>query len=421
MLQNKLLHAHTSGTTGKCADIYWSMSECKRSLLPLWMARRTYYNIVPGDKYCYFYSARKIGAVDDEIEENGSSLGFCKSNLNEQKLINIWNRMKEYKPVWINAQPSELFLLCKTIEKNNLDIIPTLRYIESTGEMLFPNVRRYIEDILGLHIVNQYGCYEMNSIAYECPCGNLHCFETNVKVEVLDDEDRQLEEGMEGQLCVTTLNNFAMPMIRYKVGDFGRIVPGTCKCGAKSKIIELASGRSNDFVTDREGNKLSAFIFVRCVENVNRMYEHAILQFQVVQNDFNEFEVILVIDKEFNFNGIADCFMNNLWQDSLRNAQFKFYPSLYCMYEHKKNMVRRMEYLIENCYINEADGKSLLTQIQDIESDYKKIMLFGVKYILNQEKGLLEMIYKKAMKTIEREEEFIFKLLESFSAVSGSV
>lgn len=34
MLQNKLLHAHTSGTTGKCADIFWSMSECKRSLLP---------------------------------------------------------------------------------------------------------------------------------------------------------------------------------------------------------------------------------------------------------------------------------------------------------------------------------------------------------------------------------------------------
>ena len=80
-----------------------------------------------------------------------------------------------------------------------------------------------------------------------------------------------------------------------------------------------------------------------------------------------------------------------------------------------------MEYLIEKRYISEADGKNLLTQIQDIESDYKKIMLFGVKYILNQEKGLLEMIYKKAMQSIEKEKEFIFKLLESFNAVSGSV
>ena len=241
------------------------------------------YNIVPGDKYCYFYSARRIGETDVEFEESETSLGFCKSNLNEQKLINIWNRMKEYKPVWLNAQPSELFLLCKTIEKNNLDMIPTLRYVESTGKMLFTHVRRYIEDILGLHVVNQYGCYEMNSIAYECPCGNLHCFETNVKVEVLDDADRQLEEGMEGQLCVTTLNNFVMPLIRYKVGDYGR--------------------------------------------NVNRMYEHAILQFQVVQSDMNEFQVILVVDEEFEFNEIADCFMNNLWQDTLRDAQFKFYFS----------------------------------------------------------------------------------------------
>ncbi len=43
------------------------------------------------------------------------------------------------------------------------------------------------------------------------------------------------------------------------------------------------------------------------------------------------------------------------------------------------------------------------------------------RLLLNQEKGLLEMIYIKAMKTIEREKEFIFKLLESFNAVSGSV
>ncbi len=62
--------------------------------------------------------------------------------------------------------------------------------------------------------------------------------------------------------------------------------------------------------------------------------------------------------------------------------------------------------MLEKCHINETDEKNLLTQIQDIECDYKKIMLFGVKYILNQEKVLLEMIYKKTMKTIEKEKIF---------------
>lgn len=62
--------------------------------------------------------------------------------------------------------------------------------------------------------------------------------------------------------------------------------------------------------------------------------------------------------------------------------------------------------MLEKCHINETDEKNLLTQIQDIESDYKIIMLFGVKYILNQEKVLLEMIYIKAMKTIEKEKIF---------------
>lgn len=155
-----------------------------------------------------------------------------------------------------------------------------------------------------------------------------------------------------------------------------------------------------------------AFIGYKPVENYSWTFD-----FEKMKEEFKIYQETFHMES----NRILDAGAEKGYFENLLIERRIHYPSLYCMYEHKKNMVRRMEYLIEKRYISEADGKNLLTQIQDIESDYKKIMLFGVKYILNQEKGLLEMIYIKAMKTIEREKEFIFKLLESFNAVSGSV
>ena len=155
-----------------------------------------------------------------------------------------------------------------------------------------------------------------------------------------------------------------------------------------------------------------AFIGYKPVENYSWTFD-----FEKMKEEFKIYQETFHMES----NRILDAGAEKGYFENLLIERRIHYPSLYCMYEHKKNMVRRMEYLIEKRYISEADGKNLLTQIQDIESDYKKIMLFGVKYILNQEKGLLEMIYIKAMKTIEKEKEFIFKLLESFNAVSGSV
>lgn len=329
-LQGRLIQTHTSGSTGKCANVYWDLKECRRSLLPLWIRRKKYYGLNPHDRQCYFFTGRNVGAADVEKEERGFALGFCKSNLTDKELVHIWESMEEFQPVWMNLQPSMAVLLCRVVEKYGLNPIPALRYIETTGEMLFPSIRKYIQERLDVMVADQYGCNELNSLAFECPEGRLHCMEENAVVEIVDSRGNPLPDGKDGEIVVTTLNNFAMPLIRYKIGDRGCFLKEKCPCGNGGKVLKLTTGRSNDWVIDREGNLLNAYIFARCVENVNRIYEHAVLQFQVIQHDVDDFTIMLVLDEECNPDEICDCFMENLWQGTLVGAKFQiqFYPEL---------------------------------------------------------------------------------------------
>lgn len=330
--KDEMLCVHTSGSTGKCMEILWDKNEFNKSLLPLWLYRWKYYGIKMNDKLCYFYTS---GNSDDAItnitdyEEKGNCLGFSKNNLNEKRILEIYKHMQEYKPVWINMQPSIAVLITDCIRKNQLKKIPELKYIELTGEMLFDSVREQIEKVFGCRVANQYGCYEANSIAYECPNGNLHCME-DVYVEILDDNGMETAENEDGNIVITTLENHAMPFVRYKTGDRG-MINRTCKCscGNQNPVLRLTSGRISDYAIREDGSRINSYVFVHAVETVNRMFENIIQQFQIVQKDYDYFLVNLMLDEELIDAGIGEReveneFLNAIKDERLYDTEFSF-------------------------------------------------------------------------------------------------
>lgn len=335
----------TSGSTGKCMDILWEKDDYKTSMLPLWLYRYKYYNIKADDKFCYFYTVENNPDTfirDEFYEKVKYTLGFSKSNLTGDRVIQICKMMKKFKPVWINTQPSMALMLAKCFKKNKLGKIKSLRYIELTGEMLFDNVRKEIEETFECKVANQYGCFEANSIAYECPYGNMHCMEDNVYVEVLDDNNKSIEndnENTEGNIVITTLNNYAMPFVRYKTGDRGIMYKNhSCKCGNCSPILKLTSGRVTDYALMKDGSKVSSYVFVRAVDLVNRQLENVIRQFRVVQADYDYFIIHLELDyeameeivyediyQEINESLVEDIFLHSLNDKRLCDLNFEFH------------------------------------------------------------------------------------------------
>lgn len=330
--KKQIIRCRTSGTTGKCLMIQWDKNEYRKSLLPLWLERRKAANILPWDKYCYFFTTSNYKNKEKVyVEKDRNGIGFSKSEISEESMQEIYEIMLDYNPVWLLLQPSIALLMCNVIRKYNMPILPEVRYIELSGEMLFPSVRKLIEDTFPCTVRNQYGCNEVNSIAYECTHGNLHCISSNLNVEIIRD-DRNID-GEEGEICITSFCNHAMPFIRYRIGDIGKIISGKkCKCGNNNPILELTKGRWNDFVYTESGEKLTSYIFVHAIDMANIAYEDCIKQFQINQTAINEFVIRLVINEEDmgKFQEVTEEIVNHIHHPGLSNAGYKFewYPNL---------------------------------------------------------------------------------------------
>lgn len=295
-VNNSLIKFTTSGSTGICLDIYWSEQDYIDSLLGLWYLRKKYYDINTTDLVCTFYSNRNHKNYEPKQMRIKNCLSFSKSNLDENRLLEIYSEIRKFKPKYMIVEPSIAILLCEYMKKNNLEEIESIKYIELTGEILLPNVKKKIEKSFGCVTANQYGAYEVNSIAYECPEGNMHIMDKNVLVEVVDKEDNTVKDGEEGDICITSLTNSVMPFIRYKIGDRGRICTDIkCTCGNFSKILKLTNGRSNDYIICENGEKIHSSVFMKLIEKINIRLKNVISQYQIHQLDYNKFIFKLVL------------------------------------------------------------------------------------------------------------------------------
>lgn len=323
--RDELLNVRSSGSTGKYLNIYWDKADFTRSLLPLWLYRKKYYDIDADDKMCYFYTARNVGNMEQRTYQYKNQLGFSKNNLDIEGFRQIYEDMKGFKPKWLNIQPSIASLFCQSIRKLGLSGLDSIKYVEFTGEMLSKSVRHEVEEIFNCKTANQYGTNETNSIAYECPYGNMHILQSNVYVEVLDKRNHLMKDGEEGDICITSLTNKAMPFVRYRVGDRGfKMSNVKCRCGNCSEVIDITAGRKNDYAIDEYGEKVNSYVFVRAIDNMNIILDGAIKQFQIEQRAINDFIVRLVVDEDVELDEIEEIFYDNMIQSSLAESVFLF-------------------------------------------------------------------------------------------------
>jgi phenylacetate-CoA ligase len=94
------------------------------------------------------------------------------------------------------------------------------------------------------------GANDGGQIAYQCAeqSGALHHIIDDFNyIEVVDEQGKKVKDGTPGKLLITSLLKYAFPLIRYEIGDRGRIVSGLCKCGRTIRTIEYL-GRADDVV-----------------------------------------------------------------------------------------------------------------------------------------------------------------------------
>ena len=119
-------------------------------------------------------------------------------------------------------------------------------------------MREQLEAGAGIEAFDIYGLSEIigPGVAIECTeHQGMHVFEDHFYPEIIDpDTGEVLPDGEQGELVLTTLSKYAMPMIRYRTRDLTRIIAEPCKCGRTIRRIDRISARSDDMFIIRGVN-----------------------------------------------------------------------------------------------------------------------------------------------------------------------
>jgi phenylacetate-CoA ligase len=206
-------------------------------------------------------------------------------------------KMKQYLSL-LDSSPPDLVLayahpiyeLALFAERNGFRIAPQRAIMTSAGT-LYPFMREKIEEVFRCKVFNRYGSREVGDIACEHPgSGGLWVAPWGCYVEIVDEYGRPVPPGVEGDILVTSLANFSMPLIRYKIGDRGVLsTDSTTPSGLRGQILLKVSGRNVDMFKCRDGTLIDGEYFTHLL-----YFRDWVRKFQFVQKDFDIVAVNMV-------------------------------------------------------------------------------------------------------------------------------
>ncbi len=167
------------------------------------------------------------------------------------------------------------------------------------SDMAANDTARLALELWGAHFVDTYSCNEIGTLALQCPVGNaLHVQSEHVILEVLRPDGTPCETGEQGRVVVTDLHNFAMPLIRYELGDMA-IRGEPCACGRGLPVLERIVGRSGKLAIDPTGRTFYPML------NFGFWISAApILQWQIAQLASDKLEVRYVAERDLTASEI---------------------------------------------------------------------------------------------------------------------
>ncbi len=190
------------------------------------------------------------------------------------------NPFRNKKDIFFIGYPSSIYSYAKFAKELGIDDV-SFKSIISLGDKMFPHYRSLIENTFNTEVFDTYGAAEGLMIAGECSEHKYHILSPHVHVEILDKNGKKVPDGTLGQVVVTSLDNYLMPLIKYKIGDLAvkSNQMNNCKCGRNLPIIDKIIGRDTDILYTPKFKILVVHFFTGIFEHYPE-----IKQFQVEQH-----------------------------------------------------------------------------------------------------------------------------------------
>jgi len=178
------------------------------------------------------------------------------------------------RPDALYAFPSYLADLLDHCDLEGIGL-PPVKVVFTSSEVLAPSLRRRLQDRMHARVCDIYGSTEFKEVAWQCKAGTYHVNHESVWIECESPESA----GGPGNLLLTTLVNRAAPLIRYRVGDLGRLQSVRCACGREGPALSDLAGREGEMLRLADGRRFSPYLLTTAIEDVPglRQYQFALM------------------------------------------------------------------------------------------------------------------------------------------------
>jgi phenylacetate-CoA ligase len=180
-----------------------------------------------------------------------NQLLFSYYHMSDATLEVYIQRLEAFQPELIEGFPSTLLVLARYLKKKG-KVIP-VKGIFTSSETLYDVHRRELEESFGTRVFDLYGQAERVVAATECEHhAGLHINPEYGIFEILKD-DQDASPGEPGDVVGTGLNNFVMPLLRYRTGDMATLSKDQCVCGRQMPLLARIEGRKSDIIRTPDG------------------------------------------------------------------------------------------------------------------------------------------------------------------------
>ena len=202
-------------------------------------------------------------ALQDVIKKTGASHLPISANIEVKKILDY---VVEFKPTVLLSLPTVFVFLADLVLEHKLDM-SFVKIIAYAGEHMSDMIKSHLQKAFKNAKIYSLGytsadCGLMGYQCSKCSPTHYHIPTDFQLIEIYDFEKNRLcQSGESGEIVVTNLARFSQPIIRYRIGDMGKILPTTCSCGDENMVLSLEGRAGEDFKIG------GAYISMNSVEN----------------------------------------------------------------------------------------------------------------------------------------------------------
>lgn len=256
-----------------------------------------------------------------DFDPLSNSLVLSPFHLNSNTIGIYIKKLNEFRPDFLHVYPSTATLLASLMTKNNLRLANKLKAVFCSSEKLYAGQRELLQSVFDCRIYSWYGHSEYSALAGECECSNdYHFFSEYGYTELIKADKNLLNINQDiYEIVATGFNNYALPFIRYKTGDYAILSDNNkCSCGRNYMLIKEVIGREQDFIVTAEKNLISLTSLIPA-QHLKSFAK--IEKMQITQNEIGKIKILIIPIENFSVKDERE--LSNRIQECVGNGNLK--------------------------------------------------------------------------------------------------